>query len=85
MEGRTYIMVATHNEDTVRYTVERYGKERGRELGKELTMSVCVCVCVCVCVYRMHQAGISKDDGRVVFGQLMGMSDHVSSVLGEPE
>ena len=39
-------------------------------------------MCVCV-MYRMHQAGLSKEDGSVVFGQLLGMSDHVSSVLGE--
>ena len=32
---------------------------------------------------RMKEHGISKSDGTVVFGQLLGMCNHVSFTLGK--
>jgi len=33
-------------------------------------------------LFRMHEYGISKSTGVVVFGQLLGMCDHVTFPLG---
>lgn len=48
------IMVASHNEDTVRYTIK-----------------------------RMQELGISPEHRVICFGQLYGMSDHISFNLGQ--
>ncbi len=33
--------------------------------------------------YRMEQLGLSKTDGRIVFGQVMGMADHLAPAIGQ--
>lgn len=51
---RISIMVASHNEDTVRYTLE-----------------------------QMQRLGIKPEHRLICFGQLYGMSDHISFMLGQ--
>ena len=34
-------------------------------------------------IFRLSEYGINKSDGSVVFGQLLGMCDHVTFPLGE--
>lgn len=34
-------------------------------------------------LFRMKELGISVDDKKVFFGQLLGMSDHISFTLGK--
>ena len=36
-----------------------------------------------LCACRLKESGIGVSDGRVVFGQLLGMCDHVTFPLGE--
>ncbi|UYV61265.1 PRODH, partial [Cordylochernes scorpioides] len=54
IDGRTAIMVASHNENTVRYTVN-----------------------------KMQELGIRPEHRVVCFGQLLGMCDQVSFLLGQ--
>ncbi|EDO37792.1 predicted protein, partial [Nematostella vectensis] len=52
--GGANVMVASHNEDSVRFAVK-----------------------------RMYELGISPEDKKVFFGQLLGMSDPLSFTLGQ--
>ncbi|XP_032234100.2 proline dehydrogenase 1, mitochondrial [Nematostella vectensis] len=52
--GDANVMVASHNEDSVRFAVK-----------------------------RMYELGISPEDKKVFFGQLLGMSDPLSFTLGQ--
>lgn len=72
---RFAIMVATHNEDTVRYTLKR---------------SVHSLFCLTIqligqlfCSSRMEDHGILPKHKVICFGQLYGMSDHISFTLGQ--
>ena len=38
---------------------------------------------MCLDVCRLKESGIGVSDGRVVFGQLLGMCDHVTFPLGK--
>ena len=44
------------------------------------TCAVCVICATLSC--RMAELGLSREDGRVVFGEQLGMCDHISSSLG---
>ena len=51
-------------------------------------MKIHTCIHIYMCVLlmgRMHEYGVDKSDGSVVFGQLLGMSDHVTFPLGKLE
>lgn len=70
-------MVASHNEDSVKYVVNEI-ESRGLDHQSEFT---CCCCCVrvvtcCCCCCCCADCGVS-------FGQLLGMCDHVSFPLGE--
>ena len=54
VKGNAELMIATHNQETVEFTVG-----------------------------RMEELELSKLDGRVVFGQLCGMGDHLSYPLAQ--
>ena len=72
-KGRVNLMVASHNENTIRYAIDK---------------SVCpptlniTCIIMITCIFRMLSFGISPNNGSVVFGQLLGMCDHVTFSLG---
>ena len=89
------LMVATHNERTVHFVLEKYVLlvcvcvcvYVYVCVCMYVCMCICVCVCVCVCLSvcslcRIREYGLNTEDGSIVFGQQLGMSDHISFILG---
>jgi proline dehydrogenase len=74
------IMVASHNEPTVRFAIEKYALEHYCGL-----VTVCVHLHVswrCLSCCRMKEIGISPEDKVICFGQLLGMCDYITFPLG---
>lgn len=77
---RFAIMVASHNEDTVRYTIKRYDVPH---IDNDKLVIIIFIINNCFhWVGRMQELGITPEDRVICFGQLFGMSDQVSFNLG---
>lgn len=74
------VMVASHNEETVKHTLSRYRvalvltHAAKKTSGETATLSL---------LLRMNELGMSPRDNKVYFGQLLGMCDQISFPLGE--
>ena len=73
-EGRVNLMVASHNENTIRYAIDKSVRPH---------LILHIIIVMIACVFRMSSFGISANNGSVVFGQLLGMCDHVTLSLGQ--
>lgn len=72
-------MVASHNEDTVKFTLEKWVQSQKETFGAfrdwlSLTS---------VFLHRMNETSLSPTENKVYFGQLLGMCDQISFPLGE--
>jgi proline dehydrogenase len=75
------IMVASHNENTVRFAIEKY------VFSALVWAACCLCSCTtvswcCMLCCRMKEIGISPEDKVICFGQLLGMCDYITFPLG---
>jgi proline dehydrogenase len=75
------IMVASHNEKTVRFAIEKY------VCSASLWAVHCLCPFTMVSWHsllccRMKEIGISPEDKVICFGQLLGMCDYITFPLG---
>lgn len=86
LSGRANVMVASHNEDTVKHALRRFALSR--TLGKKEGAAVILVRApsdstVPASSPRMDELGLSPADHAVSFGQLLGMCDQISFPLGE--
>jgi len=85
----TKVMIATHNEESIKLATQRYF-----ESWLHFHYAVCnivstmllviyfIIMLVFLFVDRMAKLGIDKNNGQVSFAQIYGMCDHVSYMLG---
>ena len=98
LSGNANVMVASHNEDTVKHTLRRYGFNSQHTPLKN-THIFCTQPRICInqvinysslslslslsLLTRMNELGLVPTDNKVYFGQLLGMCDQISFPLGE--
>lgn len=94
LSGNANVMVASHNEDTVKHTLRRYGFNSQHAPLKN-THIFCTQPRICInqvinysslslfLLTRMNELGLVPTDNKVYFGQLLGMCDQISFPLGE--
>lgn len=90
------IMVASHSEDTVRYTVDKWARNFflfiiicSHIVSSDVLVGIvngakeAIPKNVFFIARRMQEYGIKKTDGVICFGQLYGMCDQISFMLGQ--
>lgn len=75
------IMVASHNEDTVRFAIEKLVKTSSNIFINFIFRNIVIHILIVF--FRMKEMGISPEDKVICFGQLLGMCDYLTFPLGK--